>query len=127
MILIPDKDDELNLYSQVLQSKNGLVKMAIHPVLFGFRVRGWLSTDHGCRIDWCGGADYTQVKTLYSILRNILLHRNEDHKAFDGLPGASNIKPFFHDEEFVKTISEQITQPLEIVEITLPQKTWFTC
>lgn len=124
MKLIPASDDLDNLYSQVLQSETGLVKMAIYPVLFGYRVRGWLTTEYACRIDWCGGADYTQIKTLYSILRNILLNREENKHAFDGLPETSNIKPFFNDEAFVNNISSQITQPLEVVEIELPQRKW---
>lgn len=123
MKLTQTDDDPSNLYYEVLQSETGLVKMAIHPVLFGYRVRGWLTSESSCRIDWCGGADYSQIQTLYSILRNILLHRDEK-EAFVELPGISKIKPFYLDKEFVDKISSHITQPLELVTIKLPKLSW---
>ena len=111
-------DDIANGYFHVLQSQTGIVRMAIYPVIYGYRVRGWFSNDMGCTIDWCGGDDQKTVEYLYSILKNILESREEGKEAFKKLPGASRIKPFVKDQEFTAEILSQVVENLELV--TLP-------
>lgn len=117
MKLIPQKDDMTNRYFAVLGSEAGQYRMALHPVMFGWRVRGWAVQDFGCTIDWCGGDDPVAVRLLYSFLKNILESRPENEHVFDGLPGASKIKPFTQDAEFVSTILSKLTVPFDLVEI----------
>lgn len=118
MNLYPAPDDPSNMYCNVLTSSTGLIKMAIHPVIYGFRVRGWFTNEHQCRIDWCGGANQPAVERLYSLLRNILLQRLEDNQAFNQLPEISKVKPYYQDVDFVIDVLKHVKDPIEI--ITLP-------
>lgn len=108
MKLIPTEDIP-GLYNRLV-SEDGTIEMGIYPVMFGFRVRaGRVDREKGFAltydVDWCGGADEAQVQMLYAICRTILEKRNPQN-AFDGIPGASKIKPFFKDSDFVDTVTK---------------------
>lgn len=90
--------------------------MAIHPTIFGWRVRSWAEDTH-CTIDWCGGADQHDVERLYSILYNILSHREESKEALDDLPTCSKVKPYINDAEFLSDILNRLTAPFEIIKL----------
>lgn len=94
--------------------------MAIHPMLFGWRVRGWdgAGWDGYVHLDWCGGNDQKDVERLYSVMYNILSNREEDSAlAFDGVPPHSDIKPFYNDENFIREISSLIVEPFSLLEL----------
>ena len=98
---------------QRIVSEDGKIEIGIYPVIFGYRVRGGYVGNMWCEIDWCGGADQSQLELLYSIAKNIL----EDKGTFSGLPTVSRIKPFFKDDEFVTHINAMTTKPLQIVKL----------
>lgn len=112
---IPDNYDLMCF--EILQSDDGIVRMGIYPVAFGFRVRGWYNDNLFCEIDWCGGANQADVERLYSILRNILLNKPENRAAFNGIPGWSKVKPYYNDDEFVRDIVSKITAPFDLVKL----------
>lgn len=115
MNLQPAPNDVDNLYLHVLESETGLIRMAVHPVLYGWRVRAWFVDAGSVALDWCAGSVITDVERLYSLLRNILLQRPEDRKAFSKLPTASAVKPFFLDEKFLVTVLEAAADPITII------------
>lgn len=108
------KAEDTKYYFERLVSEDGKIFLGIHPVMFGFRVRGgYIEDEWGCAIDWCGGDDQTLVEMLYSIAKNIL----ENQGSFLDLPTASKIKPFFNDKDFVELINSKVTKPLEPVRL----------
>ncbi len=117
MNLISADDDLFNLYFQKKTSATGLVNMALYPVIFGWRVRGWLSTGHCCHIDWCAGGEQGEAEKLYSMLYNILSSREEDEHAFDNLPEASRKKPYYYDSYFVAAVARNLVAPFELLKL----------
>ncbi len=111
--LIPAPDCAEELLSQRLLSEDGKIQMAIHTVMFGYRVRAGYTDNFHYDLDWCGGADQTQVELLYSIAKNIIEHKG----SFEGVPGNSDIKPFFNDPAFLEKIYSLVTMPLEMVKL----------
>jgi hypothetical protein len=103
MYLLPAPDDPFNAMYLRLVSENGIVEMGVYPVLFGFRVRAGFCGDPGVCLDWCAGHDWSNVERLYAICRAILLKRPEE-RPFSGLPGHSQVKPFFLDHGFTVRI-----------------------
>ena len=117
MVLVKNEPDLTNLYFEKRSSPSGLVNMAIYPVIFGWRVRGWLSSNFCCSLDWCAGDSQGDVERLYSILFNILSHREEDTNAFNDLPMVSSVKPYFNDDEFVVNVMSKVTAPFELIKL----------
>lgn len=117
MKLIPQPDDLKEMYIHKLASETGLVNMAIYPVAFGFRVRGWLSTESFCHLDWCAGADLWAIERLYAMLYNILEHRDETPDVFNDLPPYSQIKPYFNDPDFVVDLAVKLTTPVNTFDL----------
>ena len=113
MKFLPAKDHIENLMFQRLVSEDGKREMAIHPVIFGYRLRCGYTGDGYVHLDWCGGDDQAQLELLYSIAKNILENKDD----FSGIPGSSHIKPFYKDNEFVTDIFNLITEPMEIVKL----------
>lgn len=107
-----DDQEEKNMFQRIV-SEDGTIEIGIHPVMFGFRVVGGYTKAQWYEIDWCGGADQTQVELLYSIAKNILEHKG----TFDGLPNCSRIKPFYNDTEFVDYVNSLVTKPIELVKL----------
>lgn len=120
MKLEPAPDRPENLLFHRLVSETGLIEMGIHPVLFGYRVRaGFTDSPWGVELDWCGGADWQDVRRLYSIAAAILRSRPEDGKCFAGLPGHSQVKPFVRDQEFTNKIITAVDGPLALLDIDI--------
>lgn len=97
-------------------SLNGLVEISVYPVMFGFRVRCGFVGEEACELDWCAGNKWDDVQRLYSIALAILSKRTENTSCFENIPRISNVKPFFLDEDFTKTV---ITQAGELDLVTL--------
>jgi len=88
-----------------LVSEHNLIQMGVYPVNFGHRVRaGFVDDKYGVLLDWCAGGKWKDVERLYSLLHGILSAREENDACFHGLPGHSNIKPFYNDPEFVNAV-----------------------
>ncbi len=88
-------------------SENSYVRMGIYKVIYGWRVRaGFVHDKWGCTLDWCGGANWTDIEKLYSLCYAILSKRDEENSCFEGLPQVSSIKPFYKDDDFVKIVGE---------------------
>lgn len=109
----PAEDDDHNLLYQRIVSEDGKIEIAIHPVIFGYRVRAGYVGDGWVQLDWCGGNDQAQLELLYSIAKNILEHKGN----FEGVPGKSNIKPFYKDFEFVDKILSLTTGKLDVIKL----------
>lgn len=109
----PAEDDDTNLLYNRIVSEDGLIELAIHPVIFGYRVRAGYVGDEYVHLDWCGGDNQGQVELLYSIAKNIL----ENTGSFKGLPGSSKIKPFYKDPDFLIKITGLTTEPLETIKL----------
>ena len=88
-------------------SENEIVEMGVYRVMFGYRVRAGIVGSPFCHLDWCGGGNWKDVERLYSLCYAILSSREESKKCFDGLPPVSQIKPFYNDFDFVRTLSQQ--------------------
>ncbi len=116
MILNPDSVDAENGHFHCLTSENRVIMMAVHPVLYGFRVCGWRRGSFGYSLNWCGGAEQGHVEALYSLMRAILLKRGESH-TFDGLPMASEVKPFFNDVAFSNTLAKLAGPDVECIKL----------
>ncbi len=101
-----------HLYERLI-SNDGRIEMGIHPVLFGYRVRAGYVGDVYYHLDWCGGDNQAQVEMLYSIMKNILISRND----FSGIPSNSKIKPFYNDLEFCRITDKLITGQLESIKL----------
>ena len=112
------EDDLENLYFEKSTSNSGEVNMAVHPVLFGWRVRGWTKSSGFVEVDWCAGAAQQDIERLYSILYNILSHKEDDITALQDLPGSSKIKPYFNDNEFVVDLVKRLTPPFDIIHLS---------
>ena len=118
MKFVAEEDsNEDQIYAKVV-SENGLVEIGIHPVMFGFRVRAGFAGSQTYDIDYCGGADQLQVETLYSMTVAILSQREEDRRAFAGMPGFSKVKPYFKDTEFSDWITSSAKQ--NYTHVSLP-------
>ena len=104
MKLIPSKDVPEYGYFNCLSSEDGKVTMGISVVIYGYRVVGYCKGDVGPRVNWCGGDNQLNVERLFSMLKAILEKRDSKDNPFEGLPLVSQIKPFFLDEEFVRTV-----------------------
>lgn len=107
MKLVPSSDIPEYGYFNCLSSEDGKVTMGISVVIFGYRVVGYCKGDVGPRVNWCGGDNQLNVERLFSLLKAILEKRDTDGNPFEGLPIASQIKPFFLDEEFVREVGSK--------------------
>jgi len=97
-------DLEIGIYEKQV-SEDGRVWVGISPVLYGYRIRAGYTVDKiGCALDWCAGANPSDVSRLYSIILAILSKRDDVADCFYDIPGASTIKPFYRDHQFTKTI-----------------------
>lgn len=113
MKFLPAEDDRLNQLYQRIVSEDGKIEIAVHPVIFGYRVRAGYVGDCYVHLDWCGGDDHSAVEMLYSIAKNIL----EAKGNFEGIPDRSNIKPYYKDVDFMKELMKLTTEPLEVVKL----------
>ena len=102
----PDNLDEQWFHR--LKSENGLISMAIYPVMFGYRIRAWRTGSFCCDLDWCGGDDWKQVEWLYAACRAILESRGEAEDFFRGIPSSSRIKPCWMDARFMQELGRII-------------------
>lgn len=102
----------------VRQSEGGMFNVGVYPVMFGFRVRVWITGRPCCILDWCGGAHQRRVEELYSMAIDILQQRDEVPNCLDGVPAVSFKKPFFNDDEFVATVGGMLSSDFQL--ITLP-------
>lgn len=100
-------------YFERLVSEDGKIEIGIYPVMFGYRVRAGFIDAFCSEIDWCGGADQTQVELLYSIAKNIIEHQGD----FTNMLMSSEIKPFYNDTEFTSHITSLTKAPLEIIKL----------
>ncbi len=116
MNLEPAPHDTGNGYFERLVSPLG-VCMALHPVLFGWRVIGYYENDFGLSLNWCAGNDHANVERLYSLMRSVLLAREDGPGAFRGLPGVSSIKPFHRDARFVEVVSAAAGPNLALISL----------
>lgn len=91
-------DDEL-LYRKV--SEDGKIQIGVHPVIFGFRIRAGYVGCMAYELDYCAGADISQVELIYSMVLTIL-HNDIPFKSFPN----QNTKPMINDPNcFIKLIS----------------------
>jgi len=116
----PD-DPEITGQFHRLVSENGVIAIGVYRVMYGFRVRAGKAKDlMGCTLDWCGGGNWQDVERLYSLAVSILSQREESPSCFDGLPTCSEVKPFFLDECFTKTLAEAAGPDLELIKLPPP-------
>lgn len=113
MKFIAAEDDEENLLFQRLVSEDGKIEIAVHPVMFGYRVRAGYVGRGWTEIDWCAGDKHPHVEFLYSVIKNIL----ENKGNFEGVPTHSNIKPYYKDLEFVDAVVKLTVGDLEIIKL----------
>lgn len=122
MIFSKAPDDRINGYFYMMKSENGKVFIGVKRVMFGWRVVAFTKTDIGPVLNWCAGDIHANIERLYSLMLTILSKREESeigHEVFAGIPRVSNIKPFFHDLEFVTFVSRLAGDDLKLV--TLPE------
>ena len=124
MQLSPAPDDSRTGLFARLQSENAIVEMGIYRVMFGFRVRAGFCGRNSCELDWCAGANWSDVERLYSICRSIMMKRPEDSDCFAGLPRCSQVKPFFLDVPFTEAILRECGDGLEVVNLSFGVR-WF--
>lgn len=113
MKFLPAEDDNINQLYQRIVSEDGKIEIAVHPVMFGYRVRAGYVGDSYVHLDWCGGSDHSAVEMLYSIAKNILEAKGD----FKGVPSHSIIKPYYKDVDFMRDVMKLTTEPLEVVKL----------
>lgn len=114
----PD-DNEASLTNCMI-SENALVRIGVWRVAFGYRVRaGFLADRYGVTLDWCGGNNWKDVERLYSLAIACLSKMEENLDCFEKLPPHSNIKPFYNDLRFVKTVGE-LAGDFELISLEQP-------
>lgn len=86
-------------------SSNVLIEIGVYRVLYGYRVRAGFVGALSCSLDWCAGANWSQVESLYTMCLAVLSSREEDRNCFDGIPPHSIVKPYFNDPEFLKDVA----------------------
>ena len=89
-----------------LISQGGMVEMGMYPVLFGKRLRAGFVGEPVCEVDWCCGDSETHFWSAYIALGLLLHRRIEDHGCFEGIPRASEIKPYYRDESFLNNLTQ---------------------
>lgn len=89
-----------------LVSECGKVEIGVYRVMYGFRVRAGYTESDECAIDWCAGANWLDVQTLFCLAVRILSHRDASEDCFRGIPASSQIKPFYRDIQFVTQLSQ---------------------
>jgi hypothetical protein len=104
------------LYYRLI-SESGLVEMGVWPVMFGYRVRAGFAGSMFVALDWCAGGNWPDVERLYSLCRAILTRRPDDHSCFDGLPGSSQVKPFFRDRAFTDAVVREAGGDVELIRL----------
>lgn len=109
------------------RSENGMVRLGVYRVLFGYRVRaGFSEDDWGSTLDWCAGDVWNDVERLYSLLLAILEQRDETPDVFDGIPRNSTVKPFYKDFAFVSRVAELAGDRLDLVTLDRPPHWWLS-
>lgn len=119
MKFIEAEDDiAANLFCRRV-SENGLVEIGVARVLFGYRVKAGFCGSLIYAIDWCAGAQWHHVESLYTMCINALSARDESKSCFQGIPGCSRIKPYFNDEQFIKDVASLIPETQEAITVKL--------
>lgn len=110
-------DDVVDHYYHVHVSDGGLVRVGIHPVLFGYRVVGWFTGSVGPSLNWCAGTEQADVERLYSLMLAALAGHEEDHQCFEGMPSCSRIKPFYLDVDFLTQVVQLAGENLQLIKL----------
>lgn len=100
----PDKPEELMFARIIREDKK--IEMSVLVVLFGYRVTAsYVGSPTYC-LNWCCGAEQSNVEWVYTMMKKIL----ESDVDINDLPIASKVKPLFNDPEFypwlLKTYAE---------------------
>jgi hypothetical protein len=105
MEFLPASDDNYNLLYERLTSECG-IEMAVHPVVFGYRIiSGYINS--GCiELNWCCGDSQKNVELVYSMMK-VILEAQPKENPYTNLRSFSNIKPLFNDAEFFSWLLEK--------------------
>jgi len=115
-----DDPEQFSMQHQLI-SENGLIRIGIYRVMFGWRIRAGFSKNmHSVELDWCAGGDWTHVEYLYAIALVILGQRPEDRNIFDGIPTFSAVKPFFLDRNFTMLVLRLAGDAVKLVHLKQP-------
>ena len=91
-------------------SEGGTVEIGVFRVLYGYRVRAGFVGAISFNLDWCAGANWIEVESLYTMCLQILMDRKEQPSCFDGMPPCSTIKPYRNDHEFLRQVAALIPE-----------------
>lgn len=117
---IEDDLETTGLFSRI-ESENGLIRIGVYKVIFGYRVRAGFSEDQlQVKLDWCAGDKWDDVERLYSLAYFILRKREENLDCFDGLPLVSKVKPFYNDIDFTQTVCDLAGEDFELIKLQKP-------
>lgn len=105
MLFIEAEDDLYNKLFCRRISSNFLIEIGVYRVLYGYRVRAGFIGALCSNLDWCAGANWSHVESLYTMCLAVMTSREENRNCFDGIPTHSNVKPYFNDPEFLKNVA----------------------
>lgn len=113
-------DDPNTGWTHTMVSEHFVVHMGVYRVFYGWRVRaGYVLDTGGCSLDWCAGGRWQDVERLYSLCAAILSRRNEDGDVFAGIPRFSRVKPFYKDDDFVRSVGELAGEGFELLNLEI--------
>jgi hypothetical protein len=102
-----EDDDNNKLFCRRV-SEGGTVEIGVYRVMYGYRVRAGFVGDMSCRLDWCAGANWIEVESLYTMCLQILMGREESSSCFADIPPCSTVKPYRNDHEFLRRVAALI-------------------
>ncbi len=100
MKFIDAEDDVENQMMFRKVSEDGKIEVAIHPVIFGFRVVAGYVGSQCYSLNYCAGNEQGYIELIYSMVIVALEVANGNFKVFPH----QNVKPMFNDPECFRAL-----------------------
>lgn len=128
---IEEETDEDLIYRR---SWNNMVEIALHPVLFGWRVRAGYEFRSYYQLDYCCGDQQAEIELIYSTVLTILTNElNKQDLTLDKRTICTNVfskfpkqntKPMRNDPEcMINLILLAGVEPDELIKVSFPDLT----
>lgn len=120
------KDTDPHLFYR-MESEDGKVEIGVYPTIYGFRVRAGIVGNGIYELDYCCGANITEIETVYSIVLSILSAREIPvglskielaSKAFENFP-IQEVKPMHNDPDCLFTLNMMVVD-LPLISVKTP-------
>lgn len=115
-VKVPDDDKFAILNRHRFKMADGrTIEVAIHTVMYGWRIIANYVGDHTYVLNWCCGDNKIVLYATQKIVMNLI----EQGTPINNIPFCSDIKPWPKDAEFIEKVAKLIKNPLfpEIVAV----------